>query len=73
VKFHSHTNRRPLSRAQAARVVAAPMPNRTSERLRAIARHRRADRLRPGCMVHALCWLTVLGAWALAWIVAFAW
>ncbi len=38
------TNRRPLARQEAARVVAAPFPKRTTAQMRAIARHRAGDR-----------------------------
>ncbi len=37
IGFHSPTNRRPLTRQEAARVLAAPLPKSTSGRLRPIA------------------------------------
>ena len=59
LSFHSPTNRRPLTRGEAARVLAAPLPKRATRQMREIVRP-----LAIG--------LVVLALWALAFIVAFA-
>ena len=60
-KFHSPTNRRPLSRAEAARVIAEPMPKRTSDARRSIA-----GPLAAGAMIavaYALAWVWAIVQW----------
>ncbi len=58
------TNRRPLTRAEAARVVAAPLPNRTSERRSSIAGHASGE------IAIALALACVVMAWLIGWLVA---
>jgi hypothetical protein len=60
-KFHSPTNRRPLTRQEAARVVAAPFPKRASE-----ARYSIAGPLAAGAMIvvaYALVWVWAIAQW----------
>lgn len=66
VEFQSATNRRPLTRQEAARVIATPLPKRTTARLRPAERHAMAARTVAVALV-------VVTAWVAAWIVAFAW
>ncbi len=58
------TNRRPLRRDEAARVVAAPLPKRTSGHLRPIASHAGGE------IAVALALACVVMAWLIGWLVA---
>lgn len=59
IEFQSPKNRRPLTRAQAARVIAAPLPKRATGHAKAIA-------------LPLAIGLVVLALWALAFLIAFA-
>lgn len=67
LRSKSPTARQPLTRQEAARVVAEPFAERASDAPRAIAKPIRADAWLP-----VWVWLAIMACWAMAWVVAFA-
>lgn len=65
LRSKSPTNRRPLAKAEAARVVAEPFAERASGRGKPKA-------IRAEAWLPVWVWIAIMMAWAAAWVIAFA-
>lgn len=74
-KFHSARNRRPLTRAEAARVIAAPFPKRASGPRWPIAGRSTVGRggVAQALAIAAGTWLVIIALCYGCWVINFGW